>query len=47
MPIETAAFLLSIRTDAHFVTFPKTGHLPHQEKPNETADAILSFMKPM
>lgn len=44
MPIETPAYLLSIRPDAHFVKLPQTGHLPHQENPKETADAILQFL---
>jgi pimeloyl-ACP methyl ester carboxylesterase len=43
MPIDTAKKLLSLRPDAKFVSFPKTGHLPHQERPKETADAILQF----
>jgi pimeloyl-ACP methyl ester carboxylesterase len=45
MPKETPDYLLSIRPDARFVSFPQTGHLPHQEKPKETADAILNFVK--
>jgi pimeloyl-ACP methyl ester carboxylesterase len=45
MPLATPDYLLRIRPDAQLVTFPETGHLPHQEKPKETANAILQFMK--
>jgi pimeloyl-ACP methyl ester carboxylesterase len=45
MPIETPEYLLSIRPDAKFASFPNTGHLPHQEKPNDTADTILQFVR--
>lgn len=45
MPIETPKKLLSICPDASFVSLPKTGHLPHQERPTETADAIVSFIE--
>jgi pimeloyl-ACP methyl ester carboxylesterase len=45
MPLETPKQLLSIRPDATFASFPKTGHLPHQERPSETADAILRFLE--
>jgi pimeloyl-ACP methyl ester carboxylesterase len=44
MPIETSKYLQTIRPDAQFISFPKTGHLPHQEKPKETADAIFQFL---
>jgi pimeloyl-ACP methyl ester carboxylesterase len=44
MTIETPQALLSVRSDANFISFPNTGHLPHQEKPKETAEAILQFL---
>lgn len=45
MPLTAPEELLSIRPDAHFVHFSKTGHLPHQENPKETADAVLQCMQ--
>jgi pimeloyl-ACP methyl ester carboxylesterase len=41
----TAGKIRTIRPDAAYVEIPGAGHLPHQEKPAETAVAILDFLK--
>jgi pimeloyl-ACP methyl ester carboxylesterase len=43
-PPAAAAPLRSLRPDAVFQVIPGAGHLPHQEKPEETAKAILQFI---
>jgi pimeloyl-ACP methyl ester carboxylesterase len=40
-----AGRLRTIRPDAAYAEIPGAGHLPHQEKPVETAAAILDFLK--
>ena len=45
MPVEKAASFRELRSDALMETIAGAGHLPHQEKPMETADAILSFLE--
>jgi pimeloyl-ACP methyl ester carboxylesterase len=42
LPVDTADVLRSLRPDAKYQVIPGAGHLPHQEMPAETADAILS-----
>jgi pimeloyl-ACP methyl ester carboxylesterase len=37
----------AIRPNAVYTEIPGAGHLPHQEKPAETAAAILDFLKPV
>ena len=32
-------------TPTEFILIPDGGHLPHQEKPAETAEAILAFLQ--
>jgi pimeloyl-ACP methyl ester carboxylesterase len=45
-PAATAAApLRSLRPDAAFKVIPGAGHLPHQEKPGETAELIADFAK--
>ncbi len=44
MPPEAAQALQALRPDSFLVSFPQAGHLPHQEKPLEVADAMLQFM---
>jgi pimeloyl-ACP methyl ester carboxylesterase len=39
-----AAAIRSLRPDAAYAEIPGAGHLPHQEKPVETAAAICSFL---
>jgi pimeloyl-ACP methyl ester carboxylesterase len=44
LPPETAAAFLALRPDAALETIAGAGHLPHQEKPEETAAAMLRFL---
>jgi pimeloyl-ACP methyl ester carboxylesterase len=41
---HTAERLRAIRPDARYRIIPGAGHLPHQEKPLETAELILEFL---
>ncbi|GHV63262.1 alpha/beta hydrolase [Spirochaetia bacterium] len=43
-PPAVADPLRSLRPDAAFQVIPGAGHLPHQEKPEETAEALLRFI---
>ncbi|MDR0315303.1 MAG: alpha/beta hydrolase [Treponema sp.] len=45
MPAEKSAVFCDLRPDAAFRTIAGAGHLPHQEKPAETADEILRFLE--
>jgi pimeloyl-ACP methyl ester carboxylesterase len=42
-PTAAAAPLRKFRPDAAFTVISGAGHLPHQENPKETAEAILKF----
>jgi pimeloyl-ACP methyl ester carboxylesterase len=42
-PPDAASPLRDLRPDAVFRVIPGAGHLPHQEKPEDTAAAILEF----
>ncbi len=44
MPFNTPGELMAIRQDSVLERFPETGHLPHQERPKETTNAILKFL---
>ncbi|GHV91598.1 alpha/beta hydrolase [Spirochaetia bacterium] len=44
-PPAAAAPLRDLRPDAAFRVIPGAGHLPHQEKPEDTAAAILQFIR--
>ena len=44
VPKEKADIFLGLRADAELAVVPGAGHLPHQEKPQETAAAMLSFL---
>jgi pimeloyl-ACP methyl ester carboxylesterase len=44
MKRKSADIIQKIRPDAEFALLPGVGHLPHQEKPDETAAAILRFL---
>jgi pimeloyl-ACP methyl ester carboxylesterase len=44
MPAERTAPFRDLRPDAVFKTIAGAGHLPHQEKPEETLEAILAFL---
>jgi len=45
MPLKETALLCELRPDALLKTIADAGHLPHQEKPTETADAILEILE--
>ena len=45
MPVEKTAPFSNLRPDALFKTIAGAGHLPHQEKPAETVEAILPFLE--
>ena len=45
MPVETTAVMRKLRPDAPLKTVAGAGHLPHQEKPAECAEVILSFLE--
>lgn len=40
---ESSRLIRKLRPDAAFSLIPGAGHLPHQEKPGETASVILQF----
>jgi len=44
-PVKKAALFRNLRPDAEFTLIPGAGHLPHQEKPAETAAEILRFLR--
>ncbi|MDR0388001.1 MAG: alpha/beta hydrolase [Treponema sp.] len=43
LPPESSRPIRALRPDAAFNLIPGAGHLPHQEKPEETASIILQF----
>jgi pimeloyl-ACP methyl ester carboxylesterase len=43
LPSESSRLIRELRPDATFSLIPGAGHLPHQEKPGETAERILRF----
>jgi pimeloyl-ACP methyl ester carboxylesterase len=43
LPPESSRLIRELRPDAAFSLIPGAGHLPHQEKPEETAERILRF----
>jgi pimeloyl-ACP methyl ester carboxylesterase len=43
LPPESSRLVRKLRSDAAFSRIPGAGHLPHQEKPEETAAVILHF----
>jgi pimeloyl-ACP methyl ester carboxylesterase len=45
LSLKTADALRSARPDAVYKVIQGAGHLPHQEKPAETAEAILEFLR--
>ena len=45
MPVETTAVIRKLRPDAPLKTVAGAGHLPHQEKPAECVEVILSFLE--
>jgi pimeloyl-ACP methyl ester carboxylesterase len=45
LPVEKAALFRSLRPDAKVTLISGAGHLPHQEKYNETAAEMLRFLK--
>jgi pimeloyl-ACP methyl ester carboxylesterase len=45
MPVENAAIFRELRPDALLKTISGAGHLPHQENPAETVEAILPLLK--
>jgi len=44
LPLEKAALFRGIRPDAEMTLIPGAGHLPHQEKYEETAAQMLRFL---
>jgi len=45
MPVEKAAAFRELRPDALLKTIAGAGHLPHQEKPLETVEAMLPLLE--
>jgi len=45
MPVKEAALFRALRPDALLKTIAGAGHLPHQEKPAETVEAILPLLE--
>ena len=45
LPVEKAALFRGLRPDAQMTLIPGAGHLPHQEKYEETAAEMLRFLK--
>jgi len=45
MPVEKAAPFRALRPDAALKIIAGAGHLPHQEKPAETVEALLPFLE--
>jgi len=45
LPVEKAALFRGLRPDAKMTLIPGAGHLPHQEKYEETAAQMLRFLK--
>ena len=45
MPVENTALFRELRPDALLETISGAGHLPHQENPAETVEAILPLLK--
>jgi pimeloyl-ACP methyl ester carboxylesterase len=45
MPVHKIAVFRALRPDAVFQEIAGAGHLPHQEAPQKTADAILRFLE--
>ena len=45
MPVETTAVIRKLRLDAPLKIVADAGHLPHQEKPAESAEVILSLLE--
>jgi pimeloyl-ACP methyl ester carboxylesterase len=45
IPVEKIAVFRNLRPDAVFREIPGAGHLPHQESPQKTAEAILRFLE--
>jgi len=45
LPVEKAALFRGLRPDAKMVLISGAGHLPHQEKHEETAAEMLRFLK--
>ena len=45
LPVEKAALFRGLRPDAQMTLIPGAGHLPHQEKSEETAAEMLRFLK--
>jgi pimeloyl-ACP methyl ester carboxylesterase len=43
LPPESSRFIRELCPDTVFKLIPGAGHLPHQEKPGETAAVILQF----
>jgi pimeloyl-ACP methyl ester carboxylesterase len=44
LPVEKAALFRGLRPDAKMTLISGAGHLPHQEKPEETAAQMLQFL---
>jgi pimeloyl-ACP methyl ester carboxylesterase len=44
LPVEKAALFRGLRPDARMTLISGAGHLPHQEKPEETAAQMLRFL---
>ena len=47
IPLSSTDLFRTIRPDAELMVIPGAGHLPHQEKPEETAQAICQFLSLM
>jgi pimeloyl-ACP methyl ester carboxylesterase len=47
MPADKAAVFTGLRPDTELKIISGAGHLPHQEKPEETIKILVDFLQPL